>query len=79
MIHSNKKQVTNNCDHRATIAPIAHDLWTYCDPDKQAITMLVALVTKTRCVTVALMVAHASTPDTLELVLALNMVGYPSP
>jgi hypothetical protein len=39
----------------------------------------VALITKACCVVVALMAAHALTQDTLELVLAWNVVGYSSP
>jgi hypothetical protein len=39
----------------------------------------VALVIKACCVVVALMAAHMLTPDTLELVLAWNVVGYSSP
>ena len=48
-------------------------------PDYRAIIVLVALITKAGCVVVALMVAHALTSDTLELVLAWIMVGYSSP
>jgi hypothetical protein len=39
----------------------------------------VALVTKACCVVVPLMVVHTLTPDTLELVLAWNVVDYSSP
>jgi hypothetical protein len=39
----------------------------------------VAFVMKAYCVVVALMVAHALTPDTLELVLAWIVVGCSSP
>jgi hypothetical protein len=48
-------------------------------PDYRAIVVRVALITKACCVVVALMVAHALTPDTLELVLVYNAVGCLSP
>jgi hypothetical protein len=48
-------------------------------PNYQATTVSVALVTKVGCVVVALMAAHALTPDTLELVLAWIVVGCSSP
>jgi hypothetical protein len=47
--------------------------------DYRATILYIALVTKACCVVVALMVAHALTPDTLELVLAWIVVGYSSP
>jgi hypothetical protein len=39
-------------------------------PDYRATTVRIMLVTKAYCVVVALMAAHALTPNTLELVLA---------
>jgi hypothetical protein len=48
-------------------------------PDYRVIIVPVALITKACCVVVALMVAHALTPDTLELVLAWIVVGCSSP
>jgi hypothetical protein len=48
-------------------------------PDYRAIIVYVALITKACCVVVSLMVAHALTPDTLELVLAWIVVGCSSP
>jgi hypothetical protein len=39
-------------------------------PNYRAIILSVVLITKACCVVVALMVAHALTPDTIELVLA---------
>jgi hypothetical protein len=48
-------------------------------PNYQATTASVALVTKVWCVVVALMVAHALTPDTLELVLMWIVVGCSRP
>ena len=48
-------------------------------PDYRATIAHVALVIKACCVVVALMGAHMLTPDTLELVLAWNVVGYSSP
>jgi hypothetical protein len=48
-------------------------------PDYRAIIVSVALITKACCVVVALMVAHALTTDTLELVLAWIVVGCSSP
>jgi hypothetical protein len=48
-------------------------------PDYRAIIVHVALITKACCVVVALMAAHALTPDTLELVLAWIVVGCSSP
>jgi hypothetical protein len=47
--------------------------------DYRAIIVPVTLITKACCVVVALMAAHMLTPDTLELVLAWNVVGYSSP
>jgi hypothetical protein len=47
--------------------------------DYRVTTPPVALVTKACCVVVALMVVHTLTPDTLELVLAWNVVDYSSP
>jgi hypothetical protein len=44
-------------------------------PDYQAIYAPVALITKACYTVVALMAAHALTPDTLELVLAWIVVG----
>jgi hypothetical protein len=44
-------------------------------PDYRAIIVSVALITKVGCVVVALMVAHALTPHTLELVPAWIVVG----
>jgi hypothetical protein len=38
-----------------------------------------ALVTEACCVVVALMAAHALTPDTLEIVLAWIVVGCSNP
>ena len=43
-------------------------------PDYRAIIVLVALITKACCVVLALMAAHALTPDTLELVFVWIMV-----
>jgi hypothetical protein len=54
-----------------------HGLIMY--PDYRAIIVHVALITKACCVVVALMAAHALTPDTLELVLAWIVVGCSSP
>ena len=48
-------------------------------PDYRAIIVPVALITKACCVVVALMAAHALTPDTLELILAWIVVGCSSP
>jgi hypothetical protein len=48
-------------------------------PDYRATTMSVAFVTKACCVVIALMAAHALTPDTLELVLAWIVVACSSP
>jgi hypothetical protein len=48
-------------------------------PNYRVIIVPVALITKACCVFVALMAAHALTQDTLELVLAWNVVGYSSP
>jgi hypothetical protein len=48
-------------------------------PDYQAIIVPVALIMKACCVVVALMAAHALTPDTLELVLAWIVVSYSRP
>jgi hypothetical protein len=47
--------------------------------DYRATLVYIVLVTKACCVVVALMAAHALTPDTLELVLAWIVVGYSSP
>jgi hypothetical protein len=54
-----------------------HGLVMY--PNYQAPTASVALVTKVWCVVVALMVAHALTPDTLEILLAWIVVSCWSP
>jgi hypothetical protein len=48
-------------------------------PDYRAIIVHVALITKACCVVVVLMVVHALTPGTLELVLAWIMVDCSSP
>jgi hypothetical protein len=48
-------------------------------PDYRVTTVPVAFVTKVCCVVVALMAAHALTPDTLELVFAWIVVGCSSP
>jgi hypothetical protein len=48
-------------------------------PDYRSTIAPVALVIKACCVVVALMAAHMLTSDTLELVLAWNVVGYSSP
>jgi hypothetical protein len=48
-------------------------------PDHRATIAPVALVTEAYCVFVALMAAPVLPPDTLELVLAGNVVGYPRP
>ena len=48
-------------------------------PDYRAIIVHVALITKACCVVVALMVAHALTPNTLELVLMWIVVGCSNP
>ena len=48
-------------------------------PNYRAIIVPVALITKPCFVVVALMAAHALTPDTLELVLAWIVVGCSSP
>ncbi len=50
-----------------------HGLIVY--PDYRVIIVPVALITKACCVVVALMVAHALTPDTIELVLTWIVVG----
>jgi hypothetical protein len=47
-------------------------------PDYRAIIVHVVFVMKACCVVVALMAAHALTPDTLELVLVWIMVGCSS-
>jgi hypothetical protein len=44
-------------------------------PDYRVTTAPVAFVTKACCVVVALMAAHALTPDTLELVFTWIVVG----
>jgi hypothetical protein len=54
-----------------------HGLIVY--PDYRAIIVPIALIMKACCVVVALMAAHALTPDTLELVLAWIVVGCSSP
>jgi hypothetical protein len=54
-----------------------HELIVY--PDYRDTTAPVALVTKACCAVVALMVAHALTPDTLEIVLAWIVVSCSSP
>jgi hypothetical protein len=45
-------------------------------PDYRATIVPVTLITKVCCVVVALMATHTLTPDTLELVLPQNVVGY---
>jgi hypothetical protein len=48
-------------------------------PDYRAIIVHVAFITKACCVVVALIAAHALTPDTLELVLAWIVVSCSRP
>jgi hypothetical protein len=47
--------------------------------DYRDIIASITLVTKACCAVVALMAAHALTPDTLEIVLAWIVVGCSSP
>jgi hypothetical protein len=47
--------------------------------DYRDLIVSLALVTEACCVVVALMAAHALTPDTLELVLAWIVVGCSTP
>ena len=66
-------------NNSATIALVAHVAWIYRVPNYRAIIVPVALIMKACCVVLALMAAHALTPDTLELVFVWIMVDCSSP
>jgi hypothetical protein len=77
------RMLCRHCLSAVIIDPQLRLLCTLCGlivyPDYRAIIVPVALITKACCVVVALMVAHALTLNTLELVLAWIVVGCSSP
>jgi hypothetical protein len=66
-------------DHRATIAPVAHVAWTYHVPRLSSHNCACCACYVGLFVVVALLATRTLTPDTLELVLAWNVVDYSSP
>jgi drug/metabolite transporter superfamily protein YnfA len=66
-------------DQRATIASVAHVAWTYPVPRLSSHNCACCACYGGLFVAVALMATHTLTPDTLELVLAWNVVDYSSP
>jgi hypothetical protein len=61
-------------EHQLRLLRMLRGLIVY--PDYRARIVPVVLITKVCCVVIALMAAHTLTPDTLELVLPQNVVGY---
>jgi hypothetical protein len=66
-------------DQRATIAPVAHVAWIYPVSRLSSHNYACCACYGGLFVVVALMATHTLTPDTLELVLAWNVVDYSSP
>jgi hypothetical protein len=66
-------------DQRATIAPVAYVAWTYHVPRLSSHNCAYCACYGGLFVVVALMTTHTLTPDTLELVLAWNVVDYLTP
>jgi hypothetical protein len=65
-------------NHRATIAHVMHVAWTFRVPQLSSHNYTCCACTRACYVTVFLMAACTLTPDTLELVLLLNVTGYSS-